>query len=128
MHWLESYEILVHDLWHLPEPEAKTLWFALQRARTVRPVLFLQHLCLLGTCRTTQAYRQRLCAPATIVAVVEALVHERALRRKQGTHIEEHILRQVTAQGAWLGDSPEGQDTGGACSPDVVLFAATGTT
>jgi hypothetical protein len=43
----------------------------------------------------------RTCAPAEVVAAVEALVHERRLARRTATQIEEALLARVTREGQW---------------------------
>jgi hypothetical protein len=44
---------------------------------------------------------QQVSPPARVVAVLEALVEEQQLTRREATTIEEHVFQCIDAEGAW---------------------------
>lgn len=123
----EAWLVLSETLWQLPAAEARMFWEALRRARYTRAVVFRQDIMLLGYMRLDVAhFIERRCTPAAVVHVIEALIHERQLRRKQGNRLEEYILAQVDAHGCWQGNSWHGEVCESSLAPDVIRLADIG--
>jgi hypothetical protein len=89
--------------WRIPRTLSRRLWSALDRAKwsvpvALRQVLLLYSVAVVGDRR---ALIDETCSPLAIIDVIEALVHERQLTRRQATALEEAILARVSAQGTW---------------------------
>jgi hypothetical protein len=62
-------------------------------------------------------------APHALLQLIEDLVRERMVARRETCALAEAILRRVDAQGQWKGT---GEGTGPACGPDIntAIYAA----
>jgi hypothetical protein len=84
----------------MPPREAQVLWGALARSRYRRPVHLRQQLALVGAVPMDFEYLLlKVLAPQELIAAIEDLCHERRLRRRQASRIEQYVLVQVTAEG-----------------------------
>jgi hypothetical protein len=89
--------------WRLSDSQARRLWVALVQARYSQPCAWRQQLLRFERTHvgTSMQLIDETSAPATVIAVIEALVHERLLRRMEATKIEERILARVTREQTW---------------------------
>lgn len=122
-----AWRIVSKDLWLLDDREAKAFWFALGSATRTRPQAMRQAFALAGQSHVSEQFWQSFASPPAVMACLEDLVAEGRLRRRQATRIEEQVLRHVTAEGVWRGDSP-GPARQTTHPPDVVTFAEVGRT
>ena len=95
------------QLWHLDDREAWCTWKALYRARWTVAASFRQRLVLFEgqpavhrLSGVDSLVRDHL-PPADVLAVLEALVAEGLLRRRDRITIEEKVLTCIDAAGAW---------------------------
>jgi len=92
----------------LRESHARHLWGALLNSHWQRPQAWKRELARLEGQHTPLA--EVMCdealAPAVLVRVVEDLGHERRLSKLSELLITEAILRQVDADGHWVGIHP----------------------
>jgi hypothetical protein len=94
--------------WRLSERQTRQTWAALYRARwqvasAWRMVLVHfegQHPSLRSPERVWNFLSVNV-QPETCINVIEALISERLLSRREGSQIEEHILSHVSADGDW---------------------------
>ena len=90
--------------WHLAEHEKLALWRALCQARWSLASGWRDHLIHFHP--EGEDARQFVaveCNPARVVQILENLVREGVLSRETASRIEMKLLRQVTAQGQWVG-------------------------
>jgi hypothetical protein len=126
MSYPPGLQILQEELWRLPEGDLKAFWWALTRARFVRPLMWRQQLGLVGTMRMTEHGLGQLCHPPVLMAVIEALCLEGQLRRSQATRLEETMLAHIQANGHWHGDPAPGAAWARWHAPDIVTLADCG--
>jgi hypothetical protein len=108
------WDCLAH-YWRLPERDAQHFWQALWRSHYSQPVEWRRAVVYFDEgdavpgwdsraghgLDQVQAFITTVCPPPRVMTVLEALVHERLLRRAEASRLEECVLRQVDAQGAW---------------------------
>jgi hypothetical protein len=89
--------------WRVSDKQARQFWSALVRSRAEAPSQWRQQLLLLqDTSLGTSAYViDQVSTPATVMAVLEALIEEGTLRAEVGRAIEECVLGRTDATGAW---------------------------
>ena len=99
--------VTLAQLWHLDDREAWCTWKALYRARWTVAASFRQRLVLFEgqpavhrLSGVDSLVRDHL-PPADVLAVLEALVAEGLLRRRDRITIEEKVLTCIDAAGAW---------------------------
>ena len=121
MAYPDGLVILQEELWHLADEDLRRLWGALSRARFSRAVAFREQVRLMGVIRLSGRALAPLCHAASLLAVLECLVHERLLSRRQCTQIEERLLRHIDRHGQWQGE--QGGAARASChAPDIVLL------
>jgi len=90
--------------------------------------MFWQEMMLLGYLRQdVPHFVGQGCSPAAVLAVVEALVAERQLRRIQANRLEAYVLAKIDAHGCWQGNPWHGEVRESVLAPDVVRLADIGT-
>jgi len=91
------------DYWRLPASLTRVWWQALSQSRYAQPTALRQAwlLCEGAALADPASLVHHTCAPAEVLAAVEALVHERRLARRTATQIEEAVLARVTREGTW---------------------------
>ena len=89
--------------WRLPERLTRLWWQALSQSRYSQPQALRQAWLLWDGAPIADptSVVQRTCAPAEVVAVLEALVHEGRLTRQLATQMEEVLLARATREGTW---------------------------
>jgi hypothetical protein len=122
-----AWDILAEELWYLSPHESRTLWHAVAHSRWWRPVALRQALSLVGHIRVDLDHLcGRVVTPQSLLALVEALVHEGQLRRVQAGHIEATLLQQVDHTGRWRGGGDPPPCRQSTCAPDITVLAETG--
>jgi hypothetical protein len=98
------------EFWHVPLPLQRRLWQALGSARWSRASGWRQQLGLFTTTKLIPAKTLMftMCAPAEVVAVIEALYHERRLDRRSASLLEAYLLAQTDRHGRWVGATGPG--------------------
>jgi hypothetical protein len=128
MHGPPSWQIVVTDLWCLPESEANYFWYSLIHTGYSRPVSMRQRFALAGVVHISNTFWGELCRPHTVIACLEALVHEKRLTRQRASRIEECLLREVDQHGNWRGDPWDGVERVQTHAPDVIICTEIGQT
>jgi hypothetical protein len=88
----------------LAPPLQRVWWEALRQAQAAAVVAWRQKLWFFAETTAVldpDALPAALGTPAELVGVVERLVEEHRLSRRDGTAVMEALLGQVTATGAW---------------------------
>lgn len=127
MHGPPSWQIVVRDLWCLPESDANAFWHALSQSTYSRPMAMRQRFALAGYAHITTRFWQDFCSPPAVMAVLEALAHEGRLSRHRASRIEASLLREVNQHGQWRGDAWDGVERVQTPAPDILTWAETGT-
>jgi len=90
--------------WRLSDQQARQFWGALVHARYSRPSAWCHHLLLYEVTpwHTSWHLIDQVSTPATIMAVLEDLIHEGRLAPGVARHIETAILERTDRDGRWL--------------------------
>ena len=95
--------LLFTNYWMMPDHLARTWWQALAKAQWSQAVAFRQAFLYhdVGVLGNRHAFIHKSVAPAKVMAVIENLVSEQTLSRKQASEIEEQVLTMVKHDGMW---------------------------
>jgi hypothetical protein len=93
--------------WKLTGAETRRFWGALMQSRYSVPcgwrqaIVFYQAGC---PCSGSSGHLiDEVSTPATVIEVLEALIHEQRLAPCEGRAIEEKILQRTSHEGRWIG-------------------------
>ena len=94
---------MLMDYWQVPAALAVVWWQALSQSHHPRALAVRQAVLLFDAAPVAEAYHlvYGICAPQTVIEVLEALVDEGQLLRRQATAIEEAVLCHVDREGEW---------------------------
>ena len=91
--------VLCCEEWGTPRTLAERTWQALQASRWTQPTALRQWV-LVQFVVDPGHFRQTY-SPLAVVDVLETLVKERRLTRRQASALEDYLLTTVTPEGAW---------------------------
>jgi hypothetical protein len=94
---------MLMDSWQVPAALAVVWWQALSQSHHPGALAVRQAVLLFDAAPVAEAYHlvYGIGAPQTVIAVLEALVDEGQLLRRQATAIEEAVLCHVDREGQW---------------------------
>jgi hypothetical protein len=94
---------MLMDYWQVPASLALIWWQALSQSHHPRALAVRQAVLLFDAAPVAETYHliYGICAPQTVIEVLEALVDEGQLLRRQATAIEEAVLCHVDRDGEW---------------------------
>jgi hypothetical protein len=101
MSYPDGFVMYNAELWHLPPPEHNLFWRALVQASSPGACAWRQQVGLVGQFQVTKTLRARLCSAHWLFQVLEDLVDEGRLPRRQATRIEDLLLRELDRFGVW---------------------------
>jgi len=93
--------------WNVDPRRAIQLWQAIGRSDAPGPCILRQRIHLFETMHTLPTvsevnhFVQTVCTPHVVVEVLEALVADGQLSRREANECEEHILHRITATQEW---------------------------
>jgi hypothetical protein len=95
--------------WGTPRGLAQDTWRSVTASREEKPCAFRQWVLVQPYVDVGHFLKQH--PPQAVVEVLEVLVTERRLARRQASALEEYLLATVTATGAWQGEKERKNNT-----------------
>jgi len=94
---------MLMDYWQVPVSLAAPWWLALGRSHYTQALAVRQAILLFDAAPVAEIYHliNGVCAPQSVIEVLEVLVNEGQLPRSQATAIEEAVLCNVDREGEW---------------------------